>query len=362
MLAYISALILLGLALLAVVLQKTYYFFPVKELKRQARSGDKLATVLFRAVAYGGSLRLLLWILIGLTVAGAFVLLQIAAPTWLVFIAVTGLIWYGFAWSPNAQVTPIGAKVVVVVTPIVAWTLYYTHPLLDRFVRFMSRHRPVTFHTGLYEREDLQELIESQRRLPDSRISPAELDIVLHALSFGEKTVQSIMIPKRSVKTVSEADVIGPILMDELYESKHTRFPVVSADDRILGVLFLRNVVASRHGGVIRDVMKPTVNYVHEDQTLYQVLHAFLTTKHQLFVVINSHQNYVGVVTIEDVLEQIIGHKIENDFDAYDDPKAVAAAAAVVAKTLKDDKITIMKTSTSNNSVDGQSDIDPGVA
>ena len=52
MLAYISALLLLGLALLAVVLQKTYYFFPVKELKRQARAGDKLAGVLFRAVAY----------------------------------------------------------------------------------------------------------------------------------------------------------------------------------------------------------------------------------------------------------------------------------------------------------------------
>jgi CBS domain containing-hemolysin-like protein len=77
--------------------------------------------------------------------------------------------------------------------------------------------------------------------------------------------------------------------------------------------------------------MKPGVHYVHEDQTLYRVLHAFLTTKQHIFTVIDSDERYVGIITIEDVLEQVIGHKFENGiedgFDSYDDKKAVAASA-----------------------------------
>jgi Mg2+/Co2+ transporter CorC len=57
---------------------------------------------------------------------------------------------------------------------------------------------------------------------------------------------------------------------------------------------------------------------------LYQVLHAFLKTKHHQFIVVNSFEEYTGIVTIEDVLEQVIGHKIEDEFDKYDDMRAVA--------------------------------------
>jgi len=134
------------------------------------------------------------------------------------------------------------------------------------------------------------------------------------------------MIPRSNIKTVGEHDVIGPILMDELYESKYSRFPVVGSEhDSIVGMLYLRDLVSARHGGIVQDVMKPAVQYVHEDQTLYHVLHAFLTTKQHAFTAINSSGEHVGMITIEDVLEQVIGHKLENDFDAYDDKQAVAA-------------------------------------
>jgi CBS domain containing-hemolysin-like protein len=329
MVIYILALLILSLALLAIGLQKTYYFFPARELKRQARSGDHDATVLYRAVAYGASLRLFLWLVIGLAVAGSFILLTSLAPTWLVFIAVAGLIWYAFAWSPNARVTGLGAQVALFVTPAVAWILYYTHPVLDFFARTIERHRPVTFHTGLFERQDLVELVKNQRQLADSRISEAELDLVLHALTFGEKTVQNIMVPRRSVATVADDDVVGPILMDELYESKHTRFPVISSvTTEIVGLLYLQDLVSARQGGSVRELMKPNVQYVHEDQSLYQVIHAFQTTKQHMFCVVNSEGEYVGIITVEDVLEQVVGHKLEDDFDGYDDRRAVAASTS----------------------------------
>ncbi|HEX8182863.1 MAG TPA: CBS domain-containing protein [Candidatus Saccharimonadales bacterium] len=326
---YILGLLLLCFAFLLLMLQKTYYYFPARELKRQARSGDNEAAAMYRAVAYGASLRLLLWFLIGLAVAGSFLLLSVVAPAWLVFVAVTGAVWYGFAWIPNARVGSLAVRLAVLLTPLLAWILYYTHPFLDFITRNIEHHRPITFHTGLFEREDLIDLIKSQRGIAGSRISDAELDIVEHALSFGEKTVQSIMVPRSQVQVVREQDMLGPILMDELYESGFSRFPVVGADDQtIAGIVYLKDLVADKSGGSVADSMKPSVHFVHEDQTLYQVLHAFQTTKQHLFAVINSDETYVGIITIEDVLEQVIGHKIDDDFDSYEDRRAVAAAGS----------------------------------
>jgi CBS domain containing-hemolysin-like protein len=74
--------------------------------------------------------------------------------------------------------------------------------------------------------------------------------------------------------------------------------------------------------------MNARLTYVHEDFSLYQTLQAFLKTKQHLFLVVNSFEELVGIITIEDVLEQMIGRAIVDEFDRYDDMRAVAAAAA----------------------------------
>ncbi len=74
--------------------------------------------------------------------------------------------------------------------------------------------------------------------------------------------------------------------------------------------------------------MSRKLTYVHEDFTLMRVLQAFLKTKRHLFLVVNSFEELVGIITIEDVLEQMIGRPIVDEFDKYDDLRAVAAAAA----------------------------------
>jgi CBS domain containing-hemolysin-like protein len=74
--------------------------------------------------------------------------------------------------------------------------------------------------------------------------------------------------------------------------------------------------------------MKKNVKYVHEEHSLEQALHAFIKTNQHMFIVVNSFEEYTGIITIEDILEQVIGHKITDEFDAYDDMRAVAADAA----------------------------------
>lgn len=329
MISFLVSLAVAGLALLAIALRKTYGIVPPKELKRQARAGDALAKVLYRAVAYGASLSLLLWIITICSVAASFVIMSTVVPPFLVFVLEVLIIGYGFAWMPSGDVTQIGVRIVVWLTPVIAWLLSHLQPIIGRIATFAASHRPVTVHTGLYEREDLLALLERQKTQPDSRFSSDELSLLSHALQYSQKVVSDVMVPRRAVRLVKVDDAIGPIMMGELHDSGHSRFPVYEGDeDHIVGTLFLRDLVNARKGGHVRGIMDASVFYVHEDYTLEQALHAFLKTKRHMFIVINNFEEFVGILSIEDILEQVIGHKIIDEFDHYDDMRAVAAYQA----------------------------------
>lgn len=164
---------------------------------------------------------------------------------------------------------------------------------------------------------------------PDSRFSAEELRIAAGSLTFGDKIVRNVMTPRRTVKSVAATEAMGPHLMDELHASGHSRFPVYQEKpDNIVGMLYARDLMSAHGGGQVRDLMKKEVYYVHEEQTLSQVLGAFLKTKHHLFIVVNSFEEIVGIITIEDILEQILGKPIVDEFDKYNDMRAVAAQGA----------------------------------
>lgn len=70
--------------------------------------------------------------------------------------------------------------------------------------------------------------------------------------------------------------------------------------------------------------MDKKVFYIHQDQSLQQALAAFLRTRHHLFVVINEYRETVGLLSLEDVIEALLGRKINDEFDVYDDLRKVA--------------------------------------
>ncbi|MGH7194765.1 MAG: CBS domain-containing protein, partial [Candidatus Saccharimonadales bacterium] len=75
-----------------------------------------------------------------------------------------------------------------------------------------------------------------------------------------------------------------------------------------------------------------TVYYLHVKDSLSEVLHAFFVTNHPVFVVINSSEEYVGMISVEDILRQLVGHVPGDDFDQFADPEAVAARHPAVRR------------------------------
>jgi CBS domain containing-hemolysin-like protein len=317
------------LALSSISLLKVYRRVPERELRKRAREGDELAKALYRAVAYGHSLTTVLWIIVGLANALFFVLVSRSTPTWFALIVSAIIIWAGFVWLPARNVTHMSAWVAARLAPALAWLLNYLHPLLDGLSGFFGRHWPVTIHTGLYDRDDILELLQYQQAQPDNRVEQTELEIAIHALTFGDLAVGQAMVPRRVVKMVAANEAIGPVMMSELHDSGFSRFPVYSGKkDNLVGILYLRDLVRAKAGGRIEKYMNTDVMFVHEEQPLTDALQAVLKTKRHLFIVVNSFEEFVGIITMEDVLERAIGKPIVDEFDQYDDMRAVAARAA----------------------------------
>lgn len=317
------AIVLMLFALGGVVVRKTYNALPIQELKRKAEKHDPVASRLYRAAAYDGSLRGLLWLFIGLTAAGSIVLLVRHASPLVSILIIGPALWIAFSWLPVSRVTGFGTRLTLFVTPAIVWLLNYLHPLLGRGSEVIQR-KAVMPHTGVFEREDLLRLIEQQQRQLDNRLSDEELEIVKRALSFDDHVVADILTPRKQIKTVKQDDTVGPLLIDEIHKSG-SGYAIVreKAKDPILGTLAFAQLNV-RSSGKVKNTMSSTVYYLHENDSLGQALHAFFVTNHPVFVVINSFEEYVGLVSIEDVLKLLLGHVPGEDFDEYTNPVAVA--------------------------------------
>jgi CBS domain containing-hemolysin-like protein len=326
MLSFILAVLLLAVAILIIVLRKTYGVVPELELKRQAASGNTLAADLYKAVAYGVSLRVLLWVVLALTAASGFVLLANTMPPVLSILIVAVLLWLSFSWLPSTRVTTVGTRLAQFATPAITWLLHYVDPLLQRVAYpFVRRYQPK--HSGLYELHDLLNLLDLQSRQPDSRITTEEIDLIRGVLQFGDYKVRDVLRPREQVKTVALGDAIGPIILDELHASGQTSFPVKKSarSKEIVATLHLGDV-GIHSKGVVEDYATAGTVYIHESDSLADALHVFYQTKKQLFVVVNSFEEYVGVLTLEDILHLLVGRPNPDEtLGSHDDSAAVAA-------------------------------------
>ena len=326
--------VLLVLIFLKVVfLKRVYHRLPVTELKRRARGGDKDAAAIYKVVAAGAALDLLLLIFgVG---SGLALIIWSARYAWWLAAAFVLLGSWLLLWSPPVRVGGPAWRFVVATAPYVFKILNLLNPVLTPLARLLPASARLQVHTGAYERTDLLELFKRQAAQPDNRIPKEDLQIAASALTFGDKKVSSVMTPRKVVRFVSEDEVVGPMLMDELHKTGFSRFPVVrgsakAASPSVVGTLYLKDVteISQANKGKVKDLMHKDIYFINEDCSLHQALNAMTKNRHHLLVVVDKFEEMVGVITMEDVLEQVIGQPIVDEFDRYDDLRAVAAMQA----------------------------------
>ncbi|ATD68142.1 MULTISPECIES: transporter associated domain-containing protein [Luteimonas] len=177
-------------------------------------------------------------------------------------------------------------------------------------------------------REDLVELLRDTHA--DGLIDADTLRMFEGALGISSKTVGDVMVPRAQMVALP-ADAPFLDLMKQVVESGHSRFPVHGEDkDEILGILLakdlLRGVVADNGPGSIHELLRPAV-LIPESKKLNVLLREFRLSRNHMAIVIDEYGGVAGLVTIEDVLEEIVG-QIDDEHDDAEDPNALIAAQA----------------------------------
>lgn len=194
-------------------------------------------------------------------------------------------------------------------------------PWLFKILRSVTPSGP--HKVQLESREELQHLVVQSGHL----LSNNEKKQIEHSLQFESRQVNEIMTPRSVIDSISKKELLGPLVLDDLHKTGHSRFPVIDEDiDHVVGMLYVQNLLTldKKRSLTAEKAMEPKVYYVREDHTLAQALAAFLRTRHHLFVVVNEYRETVGLLSLEDVIEALLGRKIVDEFDAHDDLRAVA--------------------------------------
>lgn len=326
MTSFILAVLLIALALVAVTLLKAYFYVPDKELKHRAERGDRISAALHSVAAYGGEAQLLIAAILVLTAAAGTVLFVQVAPAVLGLIVVILILVLGFFWQPRTKLTKTEAELAVWCTPGVVWVLVHAHAALWPFVSWAEGRRVYQRHTRLFDAEDFETLLERQQHQRDNRLSDIEMERMRRVLAFGHQRVGDAMTPRAKVKSVPAADPLSPVLVNELHQTGHARFPVYDGKpSNIVGTLAMQQIADVKLHGTVNDASDHKLAYVHEDDTLEHALQAFYETRQHLFIVLGTKGSYTGVLTLTDILRELAGQRRDSDFRQYDDREAVMA-------------------------------------
>jgi magnesium and cobalt transporter len=172
------------------------------------------------------------------------------------------------------------------------------------------------------EPSDRTELMEMLRDAADRQLMDGEaLNIIFGALQVSEMQARDIMIP-RSQLVYLQDDLSPEALLDKIIESQHSRYPVIGDNiDDVKGILHAKDLlrlVADRDRDFdIKDWIR-SASVIPESKRLNVLLQDFRSTRNHMAVVVDEYGHVSGVVTIEDVLEQIVG-EIEDEHDVDDD-------------------------------------------
>lgn len=289
------------------------------ELRRRKAAGDRSATAALRRedlLAHIDVLRqpLAALLLVALT---------------LLLIAALGRLWGAVASALAALFYTRAAGMTLLHKQ--ALRLYQAHEkavlgATDRHKKklgFLTGMLPPEPRAGLGSREELIHLITESGAV----LSSDDKKLLTHALAFGQRCAADIMTARQDIVSVEHTELLGPLVLSDLHETGHSCFPVIVGDlDHIVGLLDIRDhlTLEAKRSLTAAKTMTPRVFYIRGDQTLDYALAAFVRTRHHLLVVVDETGATLGLLSLKDVLEELFGRPMADEFASDSDVRSVA--------------------------------------
>lgn len=177
-----------------------------------------------------------------------------------------------------------------------------------------------------YIPESVEDVVWLLKKTPLSVLSEKERGIIAAAMQFPSKRVKDLMLPRAEITFVHKNDFMGPLMLDKLYKSGLSHFPVLGAGGKVEGVLHTAslNSLEIKETERCAEYLDPRVYYMREDYTLEQAFAAFLRTNCHFFMVVNRDGLTTGLITYKMLAAYLLGEVPEDDFHYDDDVMLVA--------------------------------------
>lgn len=312
--------VITGLLIVVTAMRPTQVSTSYFELQRRAEKGDKTAARHLEREQHLGDVISLQHVAVAILLVLAVVMMIVVLGwLWGIIAAIVTALFYGRL----ARLSPISRAAGGLYTSLEPKLLQLVahHPKVAASLRSIVLDNE-DYHQ-LESREELEHLVEKSSGI----LTVEQKQLITHSLKFDGTAVKAVMTPKSVINSVKAGEFLGPLVLSELHKLGHSRLPVIDGDiDHIVGMLYIQDLLTldNKRSVTAEKAMEPKVFYIREDQTLQHALAAFLKTHHHLFIVINEYRETVGLLTLEDVIEALLGRKIVDEFDAHDDLRAVA--------------------------------------
>jgi magnesium and cobalt transporter len=168
----------------------------------------------------------------------------------------------------------------------------------------------------LREPEDREQLLDLLRGAFERNLLDSDaLSIIEGALQVSDMQVRDIMVPRAQMDVIDVDDPPSEIA-ETVINAAHSRFPVIGENrDDVIGILLAKELLRFFAGKEfdLRDTLRPAV-FIPESKRLNVLLREFRASRNHMAIVVDEYGGVAGLVTIEDVLEQIVGD-IEDEYD-----------------------------------------------
>ncbi len=153
-----------------------------------------------------------------------------------------------------------------------------------------------------------------------------ERRLVEAVLTLKERPVREIMVPKDKIVYVNSNELLGPLVLDQLYRSKLLHFPVKNAKNEVVGAIHTAslNSLEVKESFRAGEILDPNIYYIRDDYTMADALDTFLRNGCHFCLVVNNYGKVVGMVNFSDLTMEIFGDLKIDDFQRDDDSLAVA--------------------------------------
>ena len=322
------ALVFLSFVALLTAAEAALNFLPRHEAEQSiVRSkGKALGGILKNPIAHMRALRFWrVWFEMAAAVAVAVVLHSLLDNVWLAGLAATGIMAViGFVLvgvSPRQLGRAHSGPVVRFTAPLIRFLCWILGPIPGWLVALGQAVAPgaPSGDDAFVSEEEFREFVD--RAAESDMIEDNEAELIHSVFDFGDTLVRSVMVPRTDIVSIGTGSNLETA-MGLFLRSGYSRIPVIGENtDQIRGILYLKDVAAAMHrrepGLQVHDVdsLARDVRYVPESKPVSDLLRELQKESTHVAIVIDEYGGTAGLVTLEDLIEEIVG-EIVDEYDA----------------------------------------------